>query len=106
MTRLVKTGVWIGAVVVLIGGGLAFATLSANKIGDTCQRDDDCRSGVCLRQKGNVMTGYCTTNCAQGEPCPSGWACEEIRVDTYDGKGGGPKVSHTKTCVKAAARSP
>ena len=95
-------GIWVGAVIGLIGGGIAFATLSAAKIGEACERDDDCRSGMCVRVKGNAMNGYCSKSC-EGEACPPAWACAEIRVDTYDLKkaSAGPNVSHTKACLRA-----
>jgi len=49
-------------------------------IGQTCNGDDACRTGLCV---GGVAGDepVCTRSCAGDEECPEGWSCSGVTGD-------------------------
>lgn len=61
--------------VVASGAWIAYDRLwSGPADGPACERDRDCRGGVCLRDAGGR---YCTRACEDDGACLDGWRCLE-----------------------------
>ena len=44
-------------------------------VGDPCQQNIDCESGICLFFDPSATTGFCSDDCTEATDCPEGWVC-------------------------------
>jgi len=57
-------------------------------VGEVCDTNQDCRSRICLVEKGRLIQ-YCTVRCEYDEECPDDMKCIES-----------PDLSYRKVCVR------
>lgn len=62
-------------VFLLVAGYVGYRVFtSRGQAGDSCEKNLDCRSRICLFEKGRNLH-YCTRRCATDEDCQTGWKC-------------------------------
>ncbi len=48
-----------------------------SELGEICQTDSQCKSGLCVYWRGDPNTKFCSRPCGN-DPCPSGMSCQDV----------------------------